>query len=189
MTVPAHGELLLRESGIRGRVFDYRGKTYSVPFCAEYHMSNALAAIETVYALRRTGIPLHSADVARGIAKARIPLRFEFISVAPSIIIDSAESADDISAVCESLANVKGIIGTRITKLVAEDFDTAICDGAFAKLGFEEAETVKLGSRMLFKKLSAIISTLTENDVVLVLGSPEFTGNIKKELERALAYR
>ena len=189
MTVPAHGELSIRESGLGGRVFDYRGKNYSVPFCAEYHISNALAAIETVYALRRTGIPLHSADVARGIAKARIPLRFEFLSVAPAIIIDSAESIADIAVLCESLSSIKGMIGDRITVLVSEDFDSKACNGAFEKLGFEKKETVKLGSRMIFKKLSAIIPTLTDRDVLLVLGSPEFTGNIKKELERALAYR
>ena len=189
MTVPAYGELSIRESGLGGRVFDYRGKTYAVPFSAEYHMSNALAAIETVYALRRTGVPLHSADVARGIAKARIPLRFEIISVSPTIIIDSAESESDITILRDSLAGISHLIGKRLTKLVPENFNTEICDGIFLESGFEEIATEKLGSRMIFKKLSAIISKLTENDVVLVLGSPEFTGNIKKELERALAYR
>lgn len=189
MTVPAHGELSLRESGLGGKVFDYRGKTYSVPFCAEYHISNALATIETVYALRRTGMPLHSADVARGIAKARIPLRFDFISIAPSIIIDSAKTAADIAAVCDSLSKVRELLGDRIIKLVPEDFDTSVCDGAFEAVGFIEAETVRLGQKAIFKKLSVLVSALTENDVLIVLGSPEFTGNTKKELERALAYR
>ncbi len=189
MTVPAHGELSLKEAGLGGRVFDYRGKTYSVPFCAEYHMSNALAAIETVYSLRRTGMPLHSADVARGIAKARIPLRFDFLSVAPAIIIDSAESASDVGVVFDSLSKVRDLLGTRVTKIVPEDFDEGVFAGIIAPLGFTEGETVKLGTKALSKKLSALVSTLTDDDVLLVLGSPEFTGNIKKELERALAYR
>ncbi len=189
MTVPAHGELLIVESGLSGKVFEYRGKTYSVPFSAEYHISNALATIETVYALRRTGMPLHRADVARGIAKARIPLRFDFMSVAPAIIIDSAESIADIENLGESLAKLRELLGTRIIKLVPEDFDESICEYAFAPLGFEDGKIQKLGGKTISKKLSTLISELADNDILLVLGSPEFTGNIKKELERALAYR
>ena len=189
MTVPAHGELSLRSAGLGGRVFDYRGKTYSVPFCAEYHISNALATIETVYALRRTGLPLHSADVARGISKARIPLRFDFLSVSPAIIIDSVECESDVTAVCESLLKIRELVGGRIIKLVSEEFDSAICDGAFEKIGFIEASTVRLGKKAAFKQLCSLVSTLTDEDILLVLGSPKFTGNTKKELERALAYR
>ena len=190
MTVPAHGELSLKDSGLRGKTFDYRGKTYSVPFCAEYHISNALAAIETVYALRRSGIPLHSADVARGIAKARIPLRFELISISPTIIIDCAETASDIAVFCESAKKIRERIGNSVKVILPPDFETELCSPLTDVLGFEKVEFIKPDiSKNLFKPLTALAGTLTENDAIFVFGSPEFAGNIKAELERAMAYR
>lgn len=189
MTVPAHGELSIKEHRISGKVFDYRGKTYSVPFSADFHISNVLAAIETVYALRRAGIPLHSADVARGIAKARIPLRFDFVSLSPAIVIDSAETAADIEHLGVALSNLRPLIGFKIKPVISEDFDENMLLGAFSAFGFSESEPLRLEGKGIFKKLSAVIAELTDDDVLLVLGAPRFTGNTKKELERALSYR
>ena len=190
MTVPAHGELSVKESGLRGKTFDYRGKTYSVPFCAEYHISNALAAIETVYALRRTGIPLHSADVARGIAKARIPLRFELMSISPTIIIDCAETAADIAVFTESAKKIRERIGNNVKIILPPDFAVELCSPMTSALGFQKVEFIKPDiSKNLFKPLTSLASTLTENDAIFVFGAPEFAGSIKKDLERAMAYR
>ena len=190
MTVPAHGELYVKEAGLGGKTFDYRGKTYSVPFCAEYHISNALAAIETVYALRRTGIPLHSADVARGIAKARVPLRFEIMSVSPTIIIDCAETAADIAVFTESAKKIRDRIGSSVKIILPSDFDTALCPHLTESLGSEKVEFIKPDtSKNLFKPLTVLASSLNTDDAVFVFGAPEFAGSIKKDLERAMAYR
>ena len=187
MTVPAHGELTMRESGIRGMSFDYRGKTYTVPFCARYHMANALTSIEAIYALRRNGITLHSMDVVRGIAKARIPLRFDFLSLSPAILVDCAQNESDYSMLALSLCEFSSTVGKRIVTVAHEDTDLAPLRRELENGGFEFAEPVRLSSRPSSKLLSAAISALGESDTLLVVGTPEFSGKVKKDIERILA--
>ncbi len=183
-------KLTVRELGLAGKTFEYRGKTYSVPISADFHIPNILLTIDTIYALRRLGsLKLPSADVARGIAAARVPLRFEFVSFSPAIVFDSAEGPADIAALADSLSKLRPMLGHRIRTVIAEDFDESLIEGKFSELGFEELAPVKLGQKGVFKRLSAVISELTTDDVLLVIGSPRFTGSTKKELKLALSYR
>ena len=187
MTVPAHGELALNDTGLRGMSFEYRGKTYTVPFCANYHMANALTSIEAIYALRRNGIALHSADVVRGIAKARIPLRFDFVSISPTIVIDCARTESDLSVLCESLFAFKESIGERIVPVLDNDSNVARLRHELENRNFKCAEPVILSGKGVTKQLSAALSAIGDGDILLVTGSPEFSGKTKKEIQRILA--
>ncbi len=183
LTVPARGELKLVRSGLGSRSFEYRGKDYSVPFCAEYQLRNALAAIETVYALRRTGIALHSADVARGISLARIPLRFEVFSASPAVIIDTAE----ISSLCESLTAIKSLIGHKLV-LISEN-DMTLPHECFTDLGFEVAERFIPETRADDRRVAERMTKLSADETMLILGPISFTGRVKDAVLQFMAYR
>ncbi len=183
LTVPARGELKLVRSGLGSRSFEYRGKEYSVPFCAEYQLRNALAAIETVYALRRTGVALHSADVARGISRARIPLRFEVFSVAPAVIIDTA----DVGVLCESLAAIADMIGRKL--VVVSDCDMDSLHESLNERGFEIIERFTPATRSDDRRVAERMTKLSADETMLILGPITFTGRIKDALQQFMAYR
>ncbi len=183
LTVPARGELKLLRLGLGSRSFSYRGKEYSVPFCAEYQLRNALAAIETVYALRRTGTALHSADVSRGISLARIPLRFEVISAAPAVIIDSVTS----DALFESLKSIKSLVGNKLVIVSEPNID--ISPESFAQLGFEMVEQLSPKTRNDDRRVADRMTKLASHETMLILGPLNFVSRVKETILQFMAYR
>ncbi|MBR2478887.1 MAG: hypothetical protein IKB47_00595 [Clostridia bacterium] len=186
LTVPARGELKLIRSGLGSRDFEYRGKEYSVPFCAEYQLLNALTAIETVYALRRTGTALHSADVSRGISRARIPLRFELFAASPAVIIDGAATDEQALALCESLSAVSQMIGKRL--VVVSDSHICVSPDRLEALGFTVAEEMSPVTEADDKRVAARLRRLSSDETMLILGSLTFTGRVKNAVLRFMAY-
>lgn len=186
LTVPARGELKLTRSGLGSRDFEYRGKEYSVPFCAEYQLMNALTAIETVYALRRTGTALHSADVARGISRARIPLRFELFAASPAVIIDGAATKDESLTLCESLRAVSHMIGNRL--VLVSDGQICLSTEQLEENGFSVVEEMSPVTEADDKRVAARLHRLCPDEVMLIIGSLSFTGRVKNAVLRFMAY-
>ena len=187
LTVPAHGELNQISNGLSGRAFDYRGKSYSVPYCAEYQLLNALTAIETVYSLRRTGVPLHSEDVAKGISKARIQLRFEIFSVFPAIIIDCPSSKNDCLTFCESLSSIRDSIGESIV-LVTPTKDFGINEDLLNQYGFKVTESFTPEKESEDEIVARRAVSLKSNETMLILGPLSFCGRQKNMISKIMAY-
>ena len=187
LTVPAHGELTQISAGLSSRSFEYRGKKYSVPYCAEYQLLNALTAIETVYSLRRTGVALHSADVARGIAKARIPLRFEVFSAFPTIIIDCPLTSSDALAFCESLKGIEASVGKKVV-LVTESNDFCVSSSLLSQYGFSVFDTLTSSNGSEDKAVAKRAASLKDDETMLVLGAPSFCGRIKNAISKIMAH-
>ncbi len=187
LTVPARAELHHLSFGLSGRSFEYRGKNYTIPHCAEYQLTNALIAIETVYALRRTGVALHSEDVARGIGGARIPLRFELFSVSPAIIFDCPRSSADAVVSLESLSKISHIIGKNII-MIAEQ-EPVISHDDLEGHGFVCREVILPMSEADDKSAATRAAKLLGDETMLVVGSPAFCGRIKNRIAKMLAYR
>lgn len=188
LTVPARTELTINEATIGGKRFEYRGKQYSVGFSAEYHLFNTLTVIETIYALRRTGVELHGAEVASGLARAKIPLRFEFISVSPSIILDCADSPSDVKALCGSMLKLNNHIGNKII-IVTDSNDSPVTDSELEAHGFSVIERHILASESDEKSKLNIIDRLTPDRTLLIVGGPSFVDRVKSLIVRFLAYR
>lgn len=188
LTVPAHGELNQISMGLSGRKFEYRGKKYSVPYCAEYQLLNALTAIETVYSLRRAGVPLHSADVARGIEKARVPLKFEVFSAFPAIILDCPSTDVNAHVFCESLASISPYIAKNII-LVTPDESFCVNGSLLGEHGFSVKTQLCPVSEADEKLVAKKASTLNNDEIMLILGPPDFCGRQKNTISKTLAYR
>lgn len=187
LTVPARAELHHINFGLSGRSFDYRGKNYVIPHCAEYQLTNALIVIETVYALRRTGVALHSEDVARGIGEARIPLRFELFSVSPAIIFDCPRSSSDVAVSLEALSKISHIIGKNI--IIIEDQESLISNDNISERGFICHEVILPITETDDKAVAEKAAKLASDETMLVIGSPTFCGRIKNRIAKMLAYR
>jgi len=188
LTVPARAELHHISFGLGGRTFEYRGKSYTIPNCAEYQLTNALVAIETVYALRRTGIALRSEDVARGINNARTPLKFEILSASPAIILDCPKSPADIVSFCESLAKISHIIGKNIIS-VTPSSESIISNEILESYGFSLKEHFYPLTELNDKEVALKSARLSSEETMLIIGPQDFSGRIKNRILKMLSYR
>jgi len=188
LTVPARAELHHISFGLSGRTFEYRGKNYTIPSCAEYQLTNALITIETVYALRRTGVALHSEDVARGINKARIPLKFEILSASPAIILDCPQTHSDIVSFCESLHKISNIIGKNIISVTPNGYSDLSYE-LLESYGFLLKEHLSPSSERLDKEVALKAAHLSSDEAMIIIGTEDFSGRIKNRILKMLSYR
>ena len=188
LTVPARAELHPTSFGLSGRSFEYRGKNYSLPSCAEYQLTNALVTIETVYALRRTGVALHSEDVARALRKARIPLKFEMLSLFPSIIVDCPQATQNAISFCESLGKISSLISKEVI-LVCEPENNAVPSELLESYGFNVKETITPVTEKEDKQAAIIASKLKSEETMIIIGSLAFAGRVKNQILKVLSFR
>jgi folylpolyglutamate synthase/dihydropteroate synthase len=79
-----------------------------------------MVAIETAEMLMRCGYDISRENIKNGLAVVKAPGKFEVISLSPTIIADSTHSAVAIGTVCDSLAEFKEMVGTRIRLCLPE---------------------------------------------------------------------
>ncbi|MGN1030046.1 MAG: bifunctional folylpolyglutamate synthase/dihydrofolate synthase [Butyricicoccaceae bacterium] len=76
-----------------GQSFCYRDiSDLFLPLAGRYQLDNAMAAIDTVLALRKYGYQLPDSAIREGLRQVRWPGRFERIGTAPDFIIDGAHN-------------------------------------------------------------------------------------------------
>ncbi|MEO2088001.1 MAG: folylpolyglutamate synthase/dihydrofolate synthase family protein [Gemmataceae bacterium] len=68
-----------------------------------HQQSNAALAVAVIDQLRRTGVPIPDAAVARGLAEVRWPARIEVIRRNPTVILDTAHNVPSVEALVETL--------------------------------------------------------------------------------------
>ncbi len=186
LTVPAKAELTVTSLSLTSQTFEYRGKTYTIPTSSEYQLTNALVAIEAVYALRRTGVSLRGENVSKGVSSARVPLRFEIFSVTPTIIFDCPKSDSDTLAFLDSLQKAKSLIGKKII-FVATNPDEYSVKNALYEIGFEITDTFYPSKPSEIKALSRRALAMKPDETLIVLGDVRFVGTIKYQINKAMA--
>ena len=186
LTVPAKAELNITSLSLTSQTFEYRGKTYTIPTSSEYQLTNSLVAIEAIYALRRTGVPLRGEDVARGISSVRVPLKFEFFSVKPTIIFDCPRSENDILAFLHSLKKVKSLIGHKLT-FVASSPEEYPIKNAFLEMGFDIKNVFYPSLPNEVKTLAKSALAMSPDETMVVLGSVPFVGSVKYQIHKTMA--
>lgn len=91
-------------TGITTR-FVYGNDTFSIPALGQHQIGNAMLAIEAARALR---IPLPA--IKRGLARVKLPLRMEVISLRPLIIMDGAHNPDKMITTVQTVKEIKKTI-------------------------------------------------------------------------------
>lgn len=90
------------------RAFSYEGVRYETQLLGSYQPANAALAIETVRVLCERGWGITDEALARGLAQATWPGRFEVVGKRPLVIVDGGHNPQGARALRDSLCDALG---------------------------------------------------------------------------------
>lgn len=186
LTVPARAEVKLISRNLGGREFEYRGRTYALPCCAEYQTRNALSAIETIYALRRAGTEISGEDITAGLKRAKLPLRFELISLSPFIVADCPTTERRADAFCSSLAELSEYVGSDTVLVCPPNGDFVINGQILLQHGIHVTDTLRPASEKDLKLTASVAANLTSSQSMLILGDAQFAERVTYSVRKHL---
>lgn len=205
LTLPARNKFEINRLTLRGTEFSYKDNDYSLRLCGKFQTVNALTAIETSEMLVRCGYKITSEHIRNGLASVIAPCKFELLSMAPTIIADSTHSSVAIGAVCDSLADFKEIIGTKIRLCLPEGELIPQYVDALQSRGYSIEKISSLSTADTIAKNTeypipisvhktvkiAVRDTLNElssDSILLISGDSNFTKKIRYELLATLGF-
>ena len=104
LTVTAPDALEVLSSGLEGQRFTYRGRgPYQLSLLGEHQVSNAMTALEVVWALADRGWAIPEGAVARGLEQARWPARLELVRRGPDVLLDGGHNPQCMAALRRAL--------------------------------------------------------------------------------------
>ena len=201
LVVPDAKALEVRESGLCGSRFIYKGEEYSLSMCGNHQITNALTALETLFALREK-LPLDRVKAA--LKTAVMPARLERINLPekPAIILDGGHNPQAMAAARELLMRDKrkktaliGMINTKdfalALSIILPCFDFAVFYDGFsetavsAELLCAEAKRVGTpcaGCHSAEEALSEAISRTHDSGLLFIGGSFYMAAGIREML-------
>jgi len=97
-----HCDILGRS--LRGTEVSYFGKPFTVPFCGDHMVANALTALTAAFVLRDThGFSLHNDSFLTGLSHASMPARQELLRENPPLILDGSHNPDGLRALAATV--------------------------------------------------------------------------------------
>ena len=114
LTIPTKNELTVHRISLSGSEFSYKNTDYHLSLCGRFQITNATVVLEIIDMLSRRGYALSKEQIFRGLSNAKLPAKFEIISVSPTIIVDSTHSETAISAIFETLSEIQEMLGTKL---------------------------------------------------------------------------
>jgi dihydrofolate synthase/folylpolyglutamate synthase len=192
LVVPDLSKLALSENGDPSRGFAYDGLALQTAMAGRFQAYNAVTAAEAVRRLNGLGFAITDADIACGVAHARLPARMEILRRSPLVLMDGGHNP----AAAEALAGVLQTLDRRRTTLLMgiladKDYRTFLRTLApyatrllavtppgaralpAAKLA-EAAEGLGLAAEAFGtydEALTAAFAELEENDALVICGS------------------
>lgn len=177
LSMPLRNAFIFMSASLKRIEFTYQTKLYSIGTGAYYQIYNMLTVIEAAEALSRLGFRISNVDICSAVLGQGIPLRFEMLSVMPTIIVDRADSENRRRRLIETLKMQSSFISKN---------PTVICEGGrrriseeFALMG-RDAKVTEIAEKGARKTLRELISTLGENDTVIISGTSEYCEQISK---------
>ena len=204
LTIPTKSQLKINKLSLSGSEFTYRESDYKLSMCGKFQINNAVFVIELLKRLSTKGFSLSEEKIKEGLQRTRIPARFEILSIVPTIIVDSTHSDIAIPAVCESMHDFQGSIGSKIRLCLP---DGAIIDkyvSALSEQGYETGNIIvfskaddgsdhqKQSDRVYCRKMKdlvkRVLADLTQEETLLISGPSAFTLEVRYELLEKLGY-
>ena len=192
LTVPIYSEFEINKINLFNTFFTYRGVEYLIPSFAPCQTINAITVIEAANALIRLGVPITEEHIVKGLACSRLPNKCEAISLSPAIIVSNSASVDRLDSLVAAIAQIKPLIEGDIKLVINEDhsIETEKLTSTFRSSDIFFSSITKLPSNMTTARLARsaknLLSTLTPNSALIVLGSDDFVNELcvflKKEL-------
>jgi dihydrofolate synthase/folylpolyglutamate synthase len=127
---PVIEKLIIKQYGIPGAQFRYRGKSFDIRMAGKHQIYNAVTAIETLEYLRRTGYSkIKYSFLYEGLHDAYLMSRCQIIHEKPLIILDGAHNPDGMRKLAEFVRRIKDrpkimVVGMREDK----DFENALSE-------------------------------------------------------------
>lgn len=176
LTIPLKNAFLfMRVSGKR-LDFTYEGKVYTLKTGAYYQAQNFLCAIKAIEALRRAGFKIENSQVGATEINKGLPLRFEVISVLPTIIVDRADSHEKRKRLIESIGKLDG--ASNDLNIICETSSREIYE-EFSSL--EQKVTVtKIPLKDSRKALKEFYRGINEESFIIILGTSSYCEEISK---------
>ncbi len=183
LSMPLKKAFHVMSSSVKRTDFTYHGTAYSVAGGAYYQIENLLTVFEATEALRRNGIKIPGTDICSSVLGEEMPLRFEPISVMPTIIVDRADTDSRRMALLNALKKLEMFISKK--PIVICERQNQVIQEDFTAFGFDVAvvEIPKQGTRKL---LRPILKELGESDTVIVLGSSAYCEHMAKIIREIL---
>ncbi len=210
LSVPIRSALIQKQLTLTGSRFVYGSEEYKLSLCGRFQTTNAITALETFKLLRRHGFKIPLEAEKQGLVKAKIPARFEVLSVRPTIIADSTYKPEAVETVCESLFDFSEITGRELSLCLPPDASLInryramleargynICEIYTLCNDSEELSALKtelggyenLFSAPSYKALTKLIfSNQTQTKLLLVSGHNSFTFEVRREILRKLQF-
>ena len=183
LSMPIKNSFCFMSSAVKHMEFTYRGTPYSSGCGAYYQTHNLLTVLEATEALRRLGIRITGTDICSAVLCEGIPLRFEIISVMPTIIVDRADTPDKRKAFLDTLKKLEGQISKTPT-VICEKNSKSISD-EFLSINLH-AKSLETTEKELKKQLRSLCGELSEDSTLIVLGSSEYCETAAKLIKEAL---
>ena len=92
LILPNAAHVEIQECTPEGSTFSYSGSFYRLHLAGEHQIYNAVTVIEVLNQLRAAGFAVSEQDMAKGLAQAAIPARFECLSKTPYVILDGGHN-------------------------------------------------------------------------------------------------
>ena len=183
LTSPLKSSFLFMSSAIKRSEFTYGGQHYTNGSGAYYQTLNMLVALEATEALRRCGLKIPGTDICSAVLCEGIPLRFEIVSVTPTIIIDRADSKQRREALIETYKMLGDNLSASPT-IICEDAADVIYDEFSA--GSISPQVLEIKTDGMKKALRPILKGLSEQDTIIVLGSSCYCETVAKTTREIL---
>jgi len=101
LTQVTQRDLHITDRSADGTTFQYKGDEYSLRVLGDHQVRNATLCIEIINTLN---IPQTS--IARGLRKAKQPMRMEIVSKRPLTILDGAHNPDKMKTTVQTMKNI-----------------------------------------------------------------------------------
>lgn len=183
LSMPLRNSFIFMSASLKRIEFTYNTKQYSIGTGAYYQIYNLLTVIEAAEALTRLGFKIPSVEICSAVLGRGIPLRFEMLSVMPTVIIDRADSESKRRRLIETLKMQGAFSGTR---------PTVICESGkrktaeeFSMMGLDATVTL-LPEKDAKKAFRSLRAQLDENSVTIILGSSPYCEKISKIIKDSL---
>lgn len=183
LSTPLKNSFYFSSISVKRMEFTYKTKAYTIGCGAYYQIQNLLTVLEAVEALKRSGFKIVGTDICSAILSEGIPLRFEPISVMPNVIIDRADNSTRRKALLDTIARMKDRLSSP---------PIVVCESECEKIREEfEAEypdtkVFEVDSKIAKKSLKPLLSSIAEENTVIVLGTSDYCEQISKITKQIL---
>ena len=203
-TPPDKSKLTVGKTTLFGTEFSYYQKPYRLSLCGKFQVTNAIVVIEILKMLsERQGYALTDDQIRKGLLLTKIPARFEILSVSPTIIADSTHSEIAIGIVCDSMADFRPTIGSRVRLCLPQGPLVEQYIDALAKRDYEieriitlsddlnapqNSEPTVIACKKLREAVKQCLLDLDGNKILLISGHAKFTSEIRYEILKTLGF-